>query len=55
MLWSARCECAAESMDVPEPQTHRFCFALAMFHLILAASLIGVQSTKDKRAALQNG
>ncbi|ORX37762.1 putative vacuolar transmembrane protein [Kockovaella imperatae] len=34
---------------------HRFCFALALFHLILSASLIGVESTKTKRAAIQNG
>ncbi|ORY34785.1 putative membrane protein [Naematelia encephala] len=34
---------------------HRFCFALALFHLILSAMLIGVHSTKAKRAAIQNG
>ncbi|KAK4688671.1 serine incorporator 1, partial [Tremellales sp. Uapishka_1] len=34
---------------------HRFCFALALFHLLLSASLVGVQSTKTKRAAIQNG
>jgi hypothetical protein len=36
-------------------QVHRFCFALAVFHLILSVSLIGVKSTKSKRAAIQNG
>lgn len=34
---------------------HRFCFALTMFHLLLSALLIGVRSTKDKRAQIQNG
>lgn len=34
---------------------HRFCFALAMFHLILSLLLVGVRSTKTKRAAIQNG
>ncbi|WVW86956.1 hypothetical protein I302_109012 [Kwoniella bestiolae CBS 10118] len=34
---------------------HRFCFALALFHLLLSATLIGVRSTKTKRAAIQNG
>ncbi|WVQ77734.1 hypothetical protein IAR50_007424 [Cryptococcus sp. DSM 104548] len=35
--------------------THRFCFALVLFHLILSSLLIGVRSTKTKRAAIQNG
>ncbi|WVN89942.1 uncharacterized protein L203_105172 [Cryptococcus depauperatus CBS 7841] len=34
---------------------HRFCFALALFHLLLSTMLIGVRSTKTKRAAIQNG
>lgn len=34
---------------------HRICFALALFHGILALTLIGVKSTKSKRAAFQNG
>ncbi|OBZ72638.1 Membrane protein TMS1 [Grifola frondosa] len=34
---------------------HRICFALALFHAILSASLIGVKDTKDNRAAIQNG
>ncbi|WVQ79219.1 hypothetical protein IAT38_001315 [Cryptococcus sp. DSM 104549] len=34
---------------------HRFCFALALFHLLLSAALVGVRSTKTKRAAIQNG
>ncbi|KAH8100136.1 serine incorporator/TMS membrane protein [Cristinia sonorae] len=34
---------------------HRLCFALSLFHFIIGASLIGVRSTKDKRAAIQNG
>ena len=34
---------------------HRFCFALALFHSALSAILIGVHSTKSKRAAIQNG
>lgn len=34
---------------------HRICFALALFHGILAASLIGVHDTRSKRAAIQNG
>jgi hypothetical protein len=36
-------------------QVHRFCFALALFHLTLSALLVRVQSTKTKRAAIQNG
>lgn len=39
----------------PDGQVHRFCFALALFHLLLSASLVGVHSTKTKRAAIQNG
>jgi len=34
---------------------HRFCFALALFHAIHSVLLIGVRSTKTKRAAIQNG
>ncbi|KAF9485256.1 TMS membrane protein/tumor differentially expressed protein [Pholiota conissans] len=34
---------------------HRICFALALFHLLLSSLLIGVQDTRDKRAAIQNG
>jgi serine incorporator 1/3 len=34
---------------------HRICFALALFHAILSASLIQVKDTRDKRAAIQNG
>jgi len=34
---------------------HRINFALALFHFLLAILLLGVQSTKDGRAALQNG
>ena len=36
-------------------QVHRICFALSLFHLILSSTLIGVQDTRDKRAAIQNG
>ncbi|KAL1305448.1 hypothetical protein AAFC00_002329 [Neodothiora populina] len=34
---------------------HRINFALGFFHFILALLLIGVQSTRDKRSAIQNG
>ena len=34
---------------------HRINFALGMFHLILAALLVGVHSSKNPRAAIQNG
>lgn len=34
---------------------HRINFALGMFHLILAALLVGVHSSKSPRAAIQNG
>jgi len=34
---------------------HRICFALSLFHAILALSLVGVKDTKTKRAAIQNG
>lgn len=36
-------------------QVHRICFALTLFHLILSSALVGVQDTRDKRAAMQNG
>ncbi|TFK40055.1 TMS membrane protein tumor differentially expressed protein [Crucibulum laeve] len=34
---------------------HRICFALALFHFILSAALVGIKDTRDKRAAIQNG
>lgn len=34
---------------------HRFNFALGVFHAILALILVGVRSSKDGRAAIQNG
>ncbi|KAL1842617.1 hypothetical protein VTJ49DRAFT_4665 [Mycothermus thermophilus] len=34
---------------------HRINFALGMFHLVLAAVLLGVRSSKNPRAAIQNG
>ncbi|KIY44116.1 TMS membrane protein/tumor differentially expressed protein [Fistulina hepatica ATCC 64428] len=34
---------------------HRICFALTLLHALLGLSLIGVQDTRDKRAAIQNG
>lgn len=34
---------------------HRINFALALFHFILGFLLVGVQNTRDSRAALQNG
>jgi serine incorporator 1/3 len=34
---------------------HRMNFALGAFHFILAIMLLGVQSSKDGRAAIQNG
>lgn len=34
---------------------HRINFALGLFHLFLAALLVGVQNTKTPRAAIQNG
>ena len=34
---------------------HRINFALALFHFLLAFLLLGVQNTRDKRAAIQNG
>ncbi|KAI9044108.1 serine incorporator domain-containing protein [Aspergillus affinis] len=34
---------------------HRINFALGLFHLILAVWLLGVKSSKDGRASLQNG
>ena len=36
-------------------QVHRICFALSLFHLILSSALVGIQDTRDKRAAIQNG
>lgn len=45
-----------EEISLSSPsQVHRFCFALALFHLLLSAALVGVRSTKTKRAAIQNG
>jgi hypothetical protein len=34
---------------------HRINWALGMLHLILAAFLIGVRSTRNARASIQNG
>jgi hypothetical protein len=34
---------------------HRVNFALGLFHAILGVSLLGVSSSKDKRAGIQNG
>src|SRR5271170_6711536 len=34
---------------------HRINWALGMLHLILAAFLIGVQSTRNRRSSIQNG
>ncbi|KAI9592049.1 TMS membrane protein tumor differentially expressed protein [Syncephalis fuscata] len=34
---------------------HRMGFALALFHIILGCSMIGVHNTRDKRAQIQNG
>lgn len=34
---------------------HRITFALALFHVILAALLVDVSDTRSKRAAIQNG
>lgn len=50
--WTSKYGWTADSSSL---QVHRFCFALAVFHLMLSASLIGVKSTKTKRAAIQNG
>lgn len=36
-------------------QVHRITFALSLFHFILGMMLIGVQDTRTKRAAIQNG
>jgi hypothetical protein len=36
-------------------KVHRINFALGMLHILLAAALFGVQSTRDKRSSLQNG
>lgn len=36
-------------------QVHRITFALTLFHFILGIMLIGVQDTRTKRAAIQNG
>lgn len=51
---SSRCRRYAQLLTM-HCQVHRICFALALFHLILSAALIGVKDTRDKRAALQNG
>ncbi|KAI8073154.1 serine incorporator/TMS membrane protein [Gongronella butleri] len=34
---------------------HRVCFALVLFHTILGLLLLGVQDSRQKRAAIQNG
>ncbi|KAI6102181.1 serine incorporator/TMS membrane protein [Pisolithus sp. B1] len=34
---------------------HRICFALTLFHAILSVCLVGVNDSRDKRAAIQNG
>jgi hypothetical protein len=66
MLWVASCGLArcrqpcgmiAHGLCIPDPhrQVHRFEFALVIFHSILALLVLGVKSTKAKRAAVQNG
>jgi hypothetical protein len=34
---------------------HRICFALALFHALLSASLVGVKDTRSPRSNIQNG
>lgn len=34
---------------------HRVCFSLAMFHLIMAFLVSGVQDSRHPRASIQNG
>ncbi|ORZ41621.1 serine incorporator/TMS membrane protein [Catenaria anguillulae PL171] len=34
---------------------HRVCFALTLFHAVMAVLLIGVETSKDRRAGWQNG
>ncbi|KAI9221681.1 serine incorporator/TMS membrane protein [Blastocladiella britannica] len=34
---------------------HRICFALALFHGVMAAMLVGVESSRNRRAGWQNG
>jgi hypothetical protein len=56
MLWSPSCKLLDQCRQFgADDQVHRFCFALALFHLLLSALLIGVRTTKTKRAAIQNG
>lgn len=55
-LSSSRWRCAHEQcIRTLYRQVHRFEFALVIFHSILALLLLGVKSTKAKRAAVQNG
>lgn len=34
---------------------HRVCFALTLFHIIMACALVGVNHSRDPRAQIQNG
>lgn len=48
-------ECAQDGKCYGVLAVHRICFALSLFHLILSSLLVGVKTTKEKRAAIQNG
>ena len=58
MLW---CPCGEVTLLNPltitelSQKIHRICFALSLFHFLLALLLIGVKDTRDTRAAIQNG
>jgi len=56
--WSVgyiKMDCAEDGKCYGVLAIHRICFALSLFHLILSALLVGVQTTKEKRAEIQNG
>ncbi|KAI9227611.1 MAG: serine incorporator/TMS membrane protein [Piptocephalis tieghemiana] len=49
--WHLNCE---EGLCYGVLAVHRLCLALALFHLLLAGLLVGIHSTRQPRAALQN-
>ena len=52
---SRRLGYADRALSFLTAQVHRITFALSLFHFILGMLLIGVQDTRTKRAAIQNG
>ena len=48
-------DCAEDGKCYGVLAVHRICFALSLFHLIFSSLLVGVKTTKESRAEIQNG